>query len=213
MDQINSVHVLVTGNTPKNQAEKFCREQILPNFKTVDSSTYVDTQISCLQPFPGKTTNLTSNSNQALKSVPDTEINLNDMKMFDLIQRGEIGGIIWDCVANEDGEEEEVEEDIVVQNLESGRLNKVKRSVTHQPRRDLVKNCRTMFSGSKKPVIRKLNSENLAFNNNFSLGKIYSVPMPVVNEVTQTNLLPTNDSLGKSLSVQKVDIEEQEEEE
>ena len=172
MNQISSVHVLVTGNTPKIQAEKFYREQILPNFKTVDSSTYVDTQVSCLQPFPGEITTLLSNANSALKSVPDTEINPKDMKMFDLIQRGEIGGIIWDCVANEDVEEEEVEEDIVVQNLESGRLSKVKRSVTHQPKRDLVKNCRTMFSGGKKPFLRKLNSENLAFNNNFSLGKI-----------------------------------------
>ena len=29
--------------------------------------------------------------------------------MFELIQRGEIGGIIWDCVANEVAEEEEAE--------------------------------------------------------------------------------------------------------
>lgn len=85
MNQISSVHVLVTGNTPKIQAEKFYREQILPNFKTVDSSTYVDTQVSCLQPFPGEITTLLSNANSALKSVPDTEINPKDMKMFDLI--------------------------------------------------------------------------------------------------------------------------------
>ena len=36
-----------------------------------------------------------------MKGIPDDEISRGDKKMFDLIQRGVVKRIIWDCVANE----------------------------------------------------------------------------------------------------------------
>ena len=36
-----------------------------------------------------------------IKSIPDDEISREDKKMFDLIQKGVVKRIIWDCVANE----------------------------------------------------------------------------------------------------------------
>ena len=36
-----------------------------------------------------------------MKSIPDDEISREDKKMFDLIQKGVVKRIIWDCVANE----------------------------------------------------------------------------------------------------------------
>ena len=68
-------------------------------------------QICCLERGIFGTKFLTETTVQKIKNLPDDEISPEDKKMFDLIQKGVVKRIFWDCVANEAAEEDYGEED------------------------------------------------------------------------------------------------------
>ena len=79
------MQVLVAGNTARDQAVKFCREHILPNFKTQNTGQQVSQQICCLQRGEAGTDALPEATVDHIKNIPDEEISAQDKKMFDLI--------------------------------------------------------------------------------------------------------------------------------
>ena len=98
LGQIQSIQVLVAGNTDSNQAIEFCEKQILPNLKTQPINAEICLQSTCLHRGIGNT--LSYGTVQQIKDDPDDEITGEDKKTFDLIQKGHIKRILWDCVAN-----------------------------------------------------------------------------------------------------------------
>ena len=70
----------------------------MPNFKTQQTNAEICLQTTCLQRGIGNT--LSYDTVQKSKDDQDDEISGEDKKMFDLIQKGHIKRILWDCVAN-----------------------------------------------------------------------------------------------------------------
>ena len=80
------------------------------NFKIASAKKKISQKTTCLTHGNKNTAGISETSIETIKNASDDEISPQDRKMFDLIQKGAVTRIYWDCVAKEGAEDEYGEE-------------------------------------------------------------------------------------------------------